>query len=188
MISLAPSRFALLKPISSTSTAQNKRPIIVPVTAFRMNTCGFATKHATLSAFKINTYKKQGGGGSLLLTTRPTKGACPERPPGVDGPLTSRKSFKICSRASNEGVCPARPSGVEGPLTGRESRKILEVKGSQPSANSSRICTYEKNYAFPPLPLASSLPMRYPCVSTLSTPSGIREGQLLQRKTFGGFL
>jgi hypothetical protein len=36
-----------------------------------------------LKPFGINTYKKYGGEGILLLTRHPRKGVCPERPSGV---------------------------------------------------------------------------------------------------------
>src|SRR5258708_37910935 len=55
--------------------------------------------------------KKGGGGGLLWLTRHPTKGVCPERPSGVEGPLLN----------PTKDSCPACPDPV-----GEEHRETTE--------------------------------------------------------------
>src|SRR5216683_2640715 len=52
----------------------------LPSKFFRMNTYESVSKQRTLTLFRMNTYKKQGGGAGLLLTRNPKKDfypACP---------------------------------------------------------------------------------------------------------------
>ena len=50
---------------------------------FRMNTCKSVSKQSTLTTFRMNTYEKHRGGGSLWLTRHATKRVCPERSSGA---------------------------------------------------------------------------------------------------------
>jgi len=69
------------------------------------NSCRICTsKTKDLKPRRINTYKKTGGWGVLLLTRYPTKGICPERPTGTK----DLNSMAACSASPQ-----LRPTGAK---------------------------------------------------------------------------
>jgi len=58
------------------------------LTTFRINTSKSVSKQRTLTAFRMNTYEKEGEGVQLLLTRNPKKDFYPQAPlvlGGVEG-------------------------------------------------------------------------------------------------------
>src|SRR5258708_1671156 len=71
-----------LQLLPSSPRGPSRRPLPRATYSFRINTCKSVSKQMTLTPFRMNTYEKQGEGGTHLVNTLPTMH--PET--GEDGP------------------------------------------------------------------------------------------------------
>ena len=93
-----------------------------PANSFRIRTCKSVSKQRTSTPFRMNTYKKPGGRGVLLLTKYPTRIFVLRSSATIEDSDLVGKNLSAHSRKS---FCPERPSGARDLYSLRPARPDL---------------------------------------------------------------